>query len=124
MILVALKVNIQLPAEVESQSTYNRLRRIDWLGSLTLVAGVGSLLFGVTLKTAEGVPWSHPMVWGLFIASFISIALFVMVEAWWSAAPVLPMRLLMQRTPMTVSLANLYASLHGSLCIIVANGFT
>lgn len=107
MVLVTLKVNIQLPFEVQSQSTYDKLRRIDWMGSLTLVSGVGCLLLSVSLKTAEDIPWSSPLVLGLFIASFISIVLFVIVEARWSPAPVMPMRLLMQRTPMTVALANL-----------------
>ena len=109
MIVVALKVNIQLPCEIESRSTYDKLRHLDWLGSLTLVWGVGSLLLGMSLKTTEDIPWSHPMVWSLFIASFVSLALFVTVEVRWSVEPVLPMKLMMQRTPMAVSMANLWA---------------
>ncbi|KAF8510277.1 major facilitator superfamily domain-containing protein [Gautieria morchelliformis] len=110
MLLVALKVNIQLPSDIQEQSTYDKLRSIDWMGSLTLVSGVGCLLLGVSLKTGEDIPWSNPLIWGLFIASFVSIAFFVAVEAWWSPAPVLPMRLLMQRTPMTIALANFITS--------------
>ena len=113
MVLVTLKVNIQLPFNVQSQSTYDKLRRIDWLGSLTLVSGVGCLLLGVSLKTAEDIPWSRPLVWGLLIAGFVSFVLFVLVEARWSAAPVMPMRLLMKRTPMAVALANLWAVPYG-----------
>ncbi|KAF8580262.1 MFS general substrate transporter [Ramaria rubella] len=110
MVLVALKVNIQLPWEVQRQSTYDKLRRVDWLGSLTLVGSVGSLLLGVSLKTSEDLAWSSPIVWGLLVASVVSTSLFVFVEAKWSSAPVLPMRLLLRRTPMMVALANFFLS--------------
>jgi hypothetical protein len=42
-IIVAWKVDIPLAPEIQQQSTYEKLRRIDWLGSLTLVMTVGSL---------------------------------------------------------------------------------
>ncbi|TFK99106.1 vacuolar amino acid permease [Pterulicium gracile] len=108
--LVALKVNIRLPAEVENRSFRERLRRIDLLGSLTLVGTVGSLLLGFSLKSTEELPWSHPVVWGLLSASVVWGALFILVEHKYAAYPVMPLRL-MRRNPLFVSLANLFASM-------------
>jgi len=110
MAIVALKVDIKLSEEIQTTSTREKLRRIDWLGSFTLVLTVGSLLLSLSLKTTEDILWSHPLVWGLLIASSISLVLFIWVEAKWSPAPVMPLRLLKQRTPMAVAMSNFFVS--------------
>lgn len=102
-----LKVNIELPADVRNRSTYDKIRRIDFVGSLTLVGTVGCLLLGFSLKSTEELPWSHPLIWGLFVASAICGVLFFLVENYWSPYPVMPLRLITRRTPLFVSLANL-----------------
>ena len=109
-ILVITKVNIKLPAEIENQPIRAKLRRIDGFGSLTLVMTVGCLLLGLSLKSTEEMPWSHPVICGLLVASAIFCALFVMVESWWAPYPVMPMRLIKQRTPLAVSLSNFFGS--------------
>lgn len=109
-VLVTLKVNIQLPAEIESQPVRAKLRRIDGFGSLTLVGTVGCLLLGISLKSTEEMTWSHPVVSGLLLASAAFCALFVMVESYWAPYPVMPMRLIAQRTPLAVSLSNFFGS--------------
>ncbi|KAG6837944.1 hypothetical protein H0H93_008338 [Arthromyces matolae] len=68
-IVVATKVNIPLPLAVRQQSLSDKLRRIDVLGSLTLSSTVGCLLLSFSIKTAEELPWSHPLIYGLLIAS-------------------------------------------------------
>jgi hypothetical protein len=110
-IVVATKVNIQLPFEIQNQSIADKLRRIDILGSLTLVGTVGCLLLGFSLKTSEELPWSHPLISGLFIASLISCVLFIWVEKYWAPYPVMPLRLMTQRTPLAVSISNLLTSM-------------
>ncbi|KAJ3741342.1 major facilitator superfamily domain-containing protein [Lentinula detonsa] len=110
-VLVSLKVNIQLPSDVQNQSLKDKLRRIDFLGSLTLVGTVGCLLLGFSLKTTEEMAWSHPLIWGLFISSAIFAALFVAVEKFVSPYPVMPLRLITQRTPLAVSMSNLLGSM-------------
>jgi hypothetical protein len=109
--LVALKVNVKLPCEVQNQSLSDKLRRIDFLGSLTLVGTVGSLLLGVSLQSTEEVPWSHPLVWSFLVASSVSGFLFILVEKFWAPYPVMPLRLITQRTPLAVSLSNLVTSM-------------
>ncbi|EPT03548.1 hypothetical protein FOMPIDRAFT_1158252 [Fomitopsis schrenkii] len=108
--LVTAKVNIVLPDEVQQQSLQARIRRIDYLGSFTLVGTVGCLLLGFSLKSTEELPWSSPLIWGLFLASVVWCILFVLVETHWSQYPVMPMRLVKQRTPLAVSLACFFGS--------------
>ena len=81
-ILVIAKVNIKLPAEIENQPIRTKLRRIDGFGSLTLVLTVGCLLLGLSLKSTEELAWSHPIIWGLLVASAVWGTLFVMVETY------------------------------------------
>ncbi|RPD61919.1 vacuolar amino acid permease [Lentinus tigrinus ALCF2SS1-7] len=109
-ILVALKVSIKLPDEVESQPLHAKLRRIDVLGSFTLVGTVGCLLLGLSLKSTEELPWTHPVVWGLLLASVVFAVLFIWVETRYAPYPVMPMRLIKQRTPLFVSLSNFFGS--------------
>ncbi|KAF9221873.1 vacuolar amino acid permease [Gyrodon lividus] len=109
--LVALKVNIKLPDAIENEGASSKLRRIDFLGSFTLVIAVAGMLLGFSLKTTEELPWSHPLIWALFIVSAIFWMAFVYVEARWAPYPVMPLRLITQRTPLAVSLANLMGSM-------------
>ncbi|OCH88298.1 MFS general substrate transporter [Obba rivulosa] len=109
-VLVTLKVSIRLPDEIENQSVRAKLRRIDFLGSFTLVGTVGCLLLGISLKSTEELPWSNPIIWGLLLASAISCAFFIYVETYVSPYPVMPMRLIKQRTPLAVSLSNFFGS--------------
>ncbi len=87
------------------------MKRIDYLGSLTLTIGVASLLLGLTLKSAEEFPFSHPWVWGLLITSVIGLTAFVLTEVYWSSEPLMPMRLLLQRTPFSVAWSNFTTSI-------------
>jgi len=109
--LISLKMNIPLPAAVARQSTPEKLKRIDWLGALTLVSSVGTLLLGVSLKTEEDMPWSHPLIIGLLAGSLTCTILFILVETYIAREPVLPMKLLLQRTPAAVAASNFFTSI-------------
>lgn len=109
-ILVATKVSIPLPADVAEQSLYDRIRRMDFFGSATLAGTVGCLLLGFSLKATEDMPWSSPLIYGLFAASAAFCLLFVLVESRWAPYPVMPLRLVTRRTPLAVSLANFFGS--------------
>ncbi|PAV20724.1 MFS general substrate transporter [Pyrrhoderma noxium] len=116
-ILVLVKVNIKLPEEIQNRSTYDKLRRIDFFGSSSLVGTVGTLLLGFSLKSTEELPWSHPLIWGLFVASVVFGIAFVYVETHVAPYPVMPMRLITRRTPLFVSLSNFFGSV-GAFSII------
>ncbi|KAA1466139.1 vacuolar amino acid permease [Dentipellis sp. KUC8613] len=111
VILVILKVSIEMPVEVKEESLHSKLRRMDFLGSATLVGTVGCLLLGFDLKTTEDMPWSDPLIYGLFIASAVFAILFVLVEKHWAPFPVMPLRLITRRTPLSVSLACFFGSI-------------
>jgi len=110
-VLVAWKVSIPLSQEVKNQPLYVKLRRLDFAGSATLAATIGSLLLGATFKSAESLPWAHPLVCGLLLASAGFGVLFVAIEAYWSPYPVMPLYFITQRTPLAVSLSNLFFSM-------------
>ncbi|KAF8313421.1 MFS general substrate transporter [Clavulina sp. PMI_390] len=110
-IMIILKVNVTFAAK--PMTFREKLARIDWLGSFTLVAFVGCFLVAVTLHTAEEMPWSTPIVWGLLLISAVSGVAFVLVEAFVTAEPIMPLRLLKQRTPLGVALSNFLISVTG-----------
>lgn len=96
---------------MQNQPLAEKLQRIDVLGSITLVAAVGFLLLGFSLKTTEELPWSHPLIYSLLSSSVVFGVGFVYVEKYWAPYPVMPLRLMTQRTPLAVSLSNLLTSM-------------
>lgn len=91
----------------------SKLAQIDYLGTLLLGTSVGSLLLGVSLKTAathsDGTEfrWSDPLIATLLATFAVSLLLFLAVEEWWASQPVLPLSLMSRRTPFFVGFANL-----------------
>ncbi|ELU41783.1 MFS_1 domain-containing protein [Rhizoctonia solani AG-1 IA] len=101
---IPYSVNIKLPET--KQTARQKLARIDYAGSFTLVVCVGSLLLGLSLKTGEDLKWSSPIVVSLLCLSAVFAVVFVLVEAKWAPEPVMPMRLLTMRTPFFVAVSN------------------
>ncbi|KAI0535383.1 major facilitator superfamily transporter [Xylaria digitata] len=72
------------------------LSRIDLAGSLLL--GAGALLFMLPLEIGGvKVPWTHPIIFGLFAASILVLGIFVINEARWAENPAFPLRLIVHR---------------------------
>ncbi|KAI0003006.1 vacuolar amino acid permease [Russula compacta] len=109
--LIVWKVSVPLSQDVKNQSLYSKMRRMDFAGSATLAVTIGCLLLGFNFKSTESLPWSHPLVYGLFITSAGFGCLFVAVEAHWSPYPVMPLYLITQRTPLAISLSNFFGSM-------------
>ncbi|GJJ13075.1 hypothetical protein Clacol_007325 [Clathrus columnatus] len=108
MTIIVLRLDIPLSEDVRRQSKMEKLRRIDWLGALTLVTGVGSLLLGFSLKTSEDLEWTNLWVWIPLVTSVLALVSFVLVEAYFSVAPIMPLRILKERTPLAIAIGNLY----------------
>lgn len=106
--VIAWKVNVPLPPAVQSLPLKDKLNRIDYLGSFTLVLTISAVLLPISLKATEDIPWSHPLIWGLLVGSIIPGSAFVWVESRWAPYPILPLRLIKQRTVLAVALTNLY----------------
>ncbi|KAG9008917.1 hypothetical protein FRB93_005967 [Tulasnella sp. JGI-2019a] len=99
-------LNVKLPAQ--PLTIREKFARIDYLGSLTLVLGVGCGLLAVTLKGSEELSWSHSLIWGLLLCGVVFCFVFVGVEGFVSKQPIMPLRLLKQRTPFAVAMANFF----------------
>ncbi|KAG8869819.1 hypothetical protein FRC20_000814 [Serendipita sp. 405] len=108
-ILIAIHVDIVLPRA--PLTLKQKLTRIDWLGSVTLVGFVSGLLVALNLKETDELMWSDRRVYGLLVASALSLCTFVFVESKVSPEPVMPMKLLLSRTPLSVALTNFFGSI-------------
>ncbi|KAG8713112.1 hypothetical protein FRC09_019080 [Ceratobasidium sp. 395] len=108
-VLVVTKLNVTLPRP--KQTARQKLARIDYAGSFTLVTSVGCLLLGLSLKTSEDLDWSSSLILGLFFVGATSGVAFIYVEAHFAVEPIMPLNLLTRRTPLAVALANLCGAL-------------
>ena len=85
---------VQTPRKI---SEIPSLRRIDWLGCITLVAALVLLLVGLN-SGGNLVPWSHPLVLSTIPLSVAMIFAFIHIEHFWAAEPILPLPLFANRT--------------------------
>jgi hypothetical protein len=108
IVIVLWKVNIPLPLAVREITWKERVKRIDFLGALAMIVAVTSLLLPISLKTEQDLPWSHPIVWVPLILSGVSFTVFGYSQAYWSTHPIMPWRIIRQRTPLYVSLASAF----------------
>lgn len=104
---VMWKVNIPLPMEGNLKT---RLGRIDWFGAASLVIGVSAFIIGMSLGGNE-LPWESPFVWGPLIGSVVMIVSFVLVEKYVASDPVMPLRVVITRTPAATAAANFCSSM-------------
>ncbi|KAI3317826.1 MFS general substrate transporter [Xylariaceae sp. AK1471] len=72
------------------------LSRVDLSGSLLLGAAVLLLMLPIEIGGVK-VPWTHPIVLGLFGAGFLTLGVFVVNEARWAEEPAFPLRLIKHR---------------------------
>mgnify|MGYP001580749666 CR=1 FL=1 len=74
----------------------SKLARIDFTGAFLLAATI--LFFLLPLEiTGEKIPWTHPLVLGLFASSIAMGGLFVFVETHWAKEPIFPLHILRSR---------------------------
>ncbi|GAA5833772.1 hypothetical protein JCM9279_001622 [Rhodotorula babjevae] len=112
LVLAAILVfrNLRYRVAGQGKSKREMVRRIDYLGSLTLVLSLGSLLFALSFKNDRSLAWSSPYVWAPLIVFCLSGVAFVLVEAFWSPEPVMPLRILKDRNGLFVALINFTVS--------------
>jgi EmrB/QacA subfamily drug resistance transporter len=70
-------------------------RRIDYLGALTLVAGVVPLLLALSWGGTD-YPWSSPQILGLFAVAVVMLVAFGLIESR-AAEPIIPLTLFHNR---------------------------
>ncbi|KAI1754494.1 major facilitator superfamily domain-containing protein [Xylaria castorea] len=93
---------VRTPPKVSEKS---RLRRIDFIGVLSLVTFLVFLLLGLNTG-GNTVPWTHPLPLTILPLSLVALIFFVIWESR-VAQPVIPVRLLFDRTVFTACMTNL-----------------
>ena len=102
IILVALKLEQEvepLPLEAESPS-WNKFRRIDFIGSVSLALTIIGFLLVVDLG-GQKIPWDHPAIWTILASSVVMGLLFLLIEGYVAREPIFPLRLLVHRDVVT-----------------------
>ncbi|KAI9666886.1 MAG: hypothetical protein M1831_001391 [Alyxoria varia] len=87
-----------------------RIKRVDFTGSFLLVLSLVLLLLGLN-SGGNIVPWSHPLVYVSLPLSVLLLALFVYQEDRRAHEPVIPVRLLLNRTVTSACLANWFTTM-------------
>jgi MFS family permease len=73
------------------------IKRVDFLGAFTLVSALVLLLFGLNAG-GNTVPWTHPLVLTTLPFSALLFGVFIYVEENIASEPIIPVRLLLDRT--------------------------
>ena len=98
---------VDIPVKYSEKSA---LKRIDFLGAFTLMLTLVLLLLGVN-SGGNTVPWNHPLIWTTLPLSFISLLAFIYIESNYATEPVIPVRLLLNRTVLAACFTNWFGSM-------------
>ncbi|RMY56376.1 hypothetical protein D0865_03680, partial [Hortaea werneckii] len=104
---VAGSLTIKLPTK---ESDRSRIRRVDFLGAFFLVATLVLLLLGLN-SGGNIVPWNHPLVYVSLPLSAVCLALFIYIEDRVAPEPIIPVRLLLNRSVISACLTNWFATM-------------
>ncbi|KAI9049351.1 hypothetical protein LZ554_007195 [Drepanopeziza brunnea f. sp. 'monogermtubi'] len=94
----------------ESDSDESKLSRVDFLGSSTLLLTLVLLLLGLN-SGGNVFPWTHPLVLACFPLSGVALLAFIYVELYIASEPVIPIRLLLNRTVAAACLCNWFTTM-------------
>lgn len=83
------------------------LKRVDYLGSLTLTCALVLFLLGVNTG-GNILPWKHPLVLTALPLSLAFFLIFIYVEEKRALEPIIPVRLLLNRTVASACLSYLF----------------
>ena len=100
----------KVPAVSVKESDKPSIRRVDFLGSVLLVAALVVLLLGLN-SGGSIVPWSHPLILSSFPLAAVLLCAFVFVEERVATEPVIPVRLLLDRTVACACLTNWFLTM-------------
>ncbi len=92
---VMVWIHVEKP--VVEKTDKSLLRRVDFLGSILLVATLVVLLLGLN-SGGNLVPWSNPLVLTALPLSAVLFCSFVLVEEKHAREPVIPVRMILDRT--------------------------
>ncbi|BBH24582.1 MFS transporter [Paenibacillus baekrokdamisoli] len=85
------------------ESRSSEKRKIDWIGALTLILALLSLLLAPVLIDNNGLSWSSPIIIGMLVLSALFTALFVWIESK-VQEPIIPLHLFRNRNVVVLSI--------------------
>jgi MFS family permease len=100
-------VTVKIPVKETDRS---RIKRVDFLGALTLIIFLVLLLLGLNTGGNQ-VPWNHPLVLTTLPLSAVFFGIFIYVEDQVASEPVIPVRLLLDRTVGAACLTNWFGTM-------------
>ncbi|KAF8521427.1 vacuolar amino acid permease [Hysterangium stoloniferum] len=103
--------NLRYVTPGRGQNTKDILKRIDYGGTLTLLLSIGSLLFFLSYKYNDDLPFSSPSVIASVVICIVTFIAFVLIELLIAPEPVLAPFLLRQRVPIVIGISNLLVSM-------------
>ncbi|KIJ98026.1 hypothetical protein K443DRAFT_104663 [Laccaria amethystina LaAM-08-1] len=98
--------NLNYVISERRRSTLEVLKRIDYGGTLALLISVGSMLFFLSMRYNESLPWSDASVWVSLLISCVAAVLFIIIEVYVAVEPVLPPVFLTKKVPVLVGCSN------------------
>ena len=98
---------VKIPVKHSSKSA---LKRIDFLGAAALITTLVLLLVGLN-SGGNVVPCNHPLIYTTLPVSFISLLLFIFIESNYASEPVIPVKLLLDRTVLAACLTNWFLTM-------------
>ncbi|KAJ3513848.1 hypothetical protein NLJ89_g2712 [Agrocybe chaxingu] len=98
--------NLNYKTEGTGKSTKEILKRIDYLGSGSLMMAVGSTLIFLSVRYNEMLPWSNPAVIASLVFAVVFAFTFLFVEFFVAKEPVLAPFLIRQKIPVLVGISN------------------
>lgn len=104
---ILVTFTVKIPVKETDRS---RLKRVDFLGSLTIIIFLVLLLLGLNAG-GNLVPWSHPLVLTSLPLSAVFFVIFVYIEDRVASEPMIPVRLLLDRTVGAACLTNWFSTM-------------
>ncbi|KAJ9667266.1 hypothetical protein H2201_002467 [Coniosporium apollinis] len=104
-ILICFTVHIPV-----KEKNVSRIKRVDFLGAFTLVVTLVLLLLGLN-SGGNVVSWTHPLVLTSLPLSAVFLLIFIYVEDGVASEPIIPVRLLLNRTVASACLTNWFTTM-------------
>ncbi|KAL9608880.1 MAG: hypothetical protein Q9167_006300 [Letrouitia subvulpina] len=98
---------VKIPVKKTDKSAW---KRIDYLGAITLIVALVLLLLGVN-SGGNTVPWTHPLVLITLPLSLLCLSVFLYVESNIALEPIIPVRLMVNRTVLSACLTNWFCTM-------------
>ncbi|KAI7868901.1 major facilitator superfamily domain-containing protein [Spinellus fusiger] len=110
--------NYNLIEEEIETTLYERIKKIDYLGAITIVLAVVCFLLATSLG-GNLRAWSDPLVVGSLIGSVLFIVMFYHIEAKVSENPLMPYHIISSRTPLACSFVNFWSLMCSTAMIYI-----